>query len=298
MTDTQLLKLCRKYGARALRWRRKFVGLLPEVNKRRLYEKKRCSSIFEFAAKLSGVSRKQVCIALNLEERFKDKPPLYTLLVEGGVSVNKLARVVSIATPENAEFLANQVQLLSQPALETLVRDCREIERLDGLQKPQNEVKSLRPQTVSSLDDSTATQGLNEKISELLKLDLNDEVLNELLELKGRGISINTVLKDALTRRRAAIQEEKARIVEELPPTSSRSLPQKVRRVLTQEFGTKCSIHTCNKPAQTIHHTQRWALGHNHDPNFLSQLCTAHHQIAHAIDQKVQGKRLAYRSSA
>ncbi|MBU1703439.1 hypothetical protein KJ951_03480 [Patescibacteria group bacterium] len=52
LTDAQLYGLCKQYGQQALEARRKFIGLLPEVYKRRLYAKKSFSSINEFAAKL------------------------------------------------------------------------------------------------------------------------------------------------------------------------------------------------------------------------------------------------------
>jgi len=86
------------------------VGLLPEVSKRRLWEKKGFGSIFEFAAKLAGLSQEQVRLALNLERRFSGLPVLKGLLVEGEVSLNKLARVVSIATVENEGELAEKVR--------------------------------------------------------------------------------------------------------------------------------------------------------------------------------------------
>ena len=41
-----------------------------EIYKRKLYEKKNCGSIFEFAAKFGGLSNDQVRLALNLEEKF------------------------------------------------------------------------------------------------------------------------------------------------------------------------------------------------------------------------------------
>ena len=100
-TDQELYKLCCKYGAAALEARRKFAGLLPEILRRRLYEKKGFGSIYEFAAKLAGMSREQVQRVLQLERKFEDKPVLKELLVNGEESVNKLARVASIATPEN-----------------------------------------------------------------------------------------------------------------------------------------------------------------------------------------------------
>ena len=57
ISDQQLYELCQKYGERARTWRQKFAGLLPEVYRRRLYEKKGFGSIFEFAAKLAGMSQ-------------------------------------------------------------------------------------------------------------------------------------------------------------------------------------------------------------------------------------------------
>ncbi len=46
-------------------------------------------------------------------------------MVSGEVSVNKLSRVAAIATKENEETWAEQVKILPQSALETLVRDER-----------------------------------------------------------------------------------------------------------------------------------------------------------------------------
>src|SRR3989338_9046263 len=112
ISDQELLKLCRKYGTQALIWRQKFIGLLPEVARRQLYKQKGCSSIFEFAAKLAGISREQVERVFGLDRKFENMPVLKKILVNGEVSVNKLARVSSIANLENQEFLADQVRLL------------------------------------------------------------------------------------------------------------------------------------------------------------------------------------------
>ncbi|MBI5753601.1 hypothetical protein HZA40_00465, partial [Candidatus Peregrinibacteria bacterium] len=70
LTDQNLYQLCKNYGQQALHWRQKFIGLLPEVNRRKLYEKKGFGSIFEFAKKLAGLSEEQVKLTLNLEKRF------------------------------------------------------------------------------------------------------------------------------------------------------------------------------------------------------------------------------------
>ena len=161
ISDQQLFSLCQKYGEQARRWKQKFAGLLPEVFRRRLFERKGFGSIFEFAAKLAGMSPDQVRLVLNLEKKFEDKPVLKKMLIEGEVSINKLARVTSIATAQNEEFLAAQVKLLPKSALETLVRDERkyensksaESEHLNALFKPQFDDKSLPGQTLKLDED-------------------------------------------------------------------------------------------------------------------------------------------------
>lgn len=257
ISDENLYQLCQQYGRHALLWRQKFIGLLPEVYKRGLYKKKNFGSIFEFAKKLAGVSEEQVRVTLNLEERFKDKPALHTLLVNGITSVHKLARVVSIATPENEAVLANQVQLLSKKSLEALVRDERA------------ESKSLPGQT----------------------LHLADDIHKELLELQQKGIDTNDLLRTFLAQRRQKIAQEKEALSAESQPTISRYIPVQIRQVITEEHGTKCTIKTCSRPAQIIHHTQRFALSKTHDPHFLAPLCKEHHMIAHAIDVKVHSMK-------
>jgi len=271
LTDKELYKLCRNYGANALMWRRKFIGLLPEVNRRRLYERKGFGSIFEFAKKLCGLSEKQVRLALNLDERFKYKPAFKELLLRGKVSINKLTRVTSVLTAENEEFWAEKTQQLPKAALETLVKDAKN-EINNGLFKPQNEVKSLPGQ----------------------KLSLEPDILEELLELQQKDIDVNQLLREFLERRKLEIAQEKERLSAKTKGrerVKSRYIPVKIRRHLKKEYGNKCSIDGCWKLSTTIHHTQRFALSGSHNPKYLAPLCKEHHTIAHAIDAKVQVRR-------
>ena len=272
LTDEKLYELCREYGARARLWRQKFIGLLPEVNRRCLYEKKGFSSIFEFAAKLCGLSAEQVRLTLNLEKRFEKQPVLKKMLENGEASINKLTRIVSIATPENEEELAAKIKVLPIRALNTLVRDEKAVaesaatENGNGLSKPLFEDKGLYVQT--------------------LDFELSNDVKRELNEL----------LRKMLEQRRAEIAEEKEKIAETIQPTTSHYIQVRIRKVLKEEHGTKCSIPTCNKLAKVIHHTQKFSLSHNHDPRFLAPFCEEHHAIAHSIDLKyheVRGRALS-----
>ncbi len=259
MTDQELYEKAKLYGQNALLWRQKFTGLLPEVNRRRLHERHGFGSIFEFAYKLAGLSEQQVKNALNLEASFTNKPTLKALLENGQVSINKLVRVQSVATQENESFWANQAQVLSKKALETLVRDERIVSQ---------------PKVLPGQD-----------------LQFSASVQSRLHELQAKGIDLDQLLTEFLDQREGKIAQEKEAIAENLPVATSRQVPARTRRVVRAENGTKCSIPTCQRSATEIHHTQTFALSRRHDPHYLAPLCKAHHQIAHAINLKVLEKR-------
>ncbi len=270
LTDQQLFNMARRFGKNTLVWRRKFIGILPEIYKRRIYEKN-YESIFVFAKKLAGLSEEQVRRTLNLEKKFQNMPNLHTALTGGEVSVNKLARVTSIATPENEEALAEKLRVLPNRAVETFVRDEKAIQ--NGLCKPKLEAKSVHVHKLKN------------------DLELSEEVSKKLLELQEKGININEMLLEMLKKRDEEIQQEKEEIAENLEQTESRYIPVKIKRIIKKEHGNKCSICNCNKPAVTIHHTQPFACSKIHDPRYLAPLCKEHHAIAHSINLKIQRKR-------
>ncbi|MBU0667890.1 hypothetical protein KJ835_02060 [Patescibacteria group bacterium] len=118
-------------GAKHREFRNKCIGMLPRILEERIYEKTGFDSIGKYAGKLAGLSLAQVGLTLGLHRNFTDKPALKKILETGAVGIGKLARIASIATKENQAFLAEQVMLLSQKALETLVRDVREAQRAE-----------------------------------------------------------------------------------------------------------------------------------------------------------------------
>jgi hypothetical protein len=316
LTDEQLLKLCKKYGESARFWRQKFAGLLPQVYKRRLYERKGFSSIFEFAAKFAGMSQEQVRLVLNLKQKFEDKPALQELLLNGKVSANKLVRIAAVATPENQEFLAEKVQIFSKNAIDTFVKDIRyeaasaahmgaeiaqsmaaNAEDPDALQKPLFEGKSLPGQRITA------------SITELVKLRIDEDLLKELLILQEKNIDINKLIRKMLEQRETGIARAKEAVAEEMRMGSkvqtknleqekqvveavknagqpSRYIPAKIQKIINEEQGDKCAAPGCCKNAQVTHHEIPFAVAGNHDPQFLKKLCKAHHEIAHMVNVK------------
>lgn len=299
VSDSDLLKLCLKFGARALKWRRKFIGLLPEVQRRKLYEKKGFDSIFEFANKLAGLSQEQVRRALNLEQRFASMPILKNLLIAGDVSVNKLARVASIATSQNQEELAEMVKILPRGALETMVRDYKiSTENINANETSNGSSKAL-------FEDKSVHVHTQSKIS-LPNFQLSDEVMEKLNQLQSLGHDVNQIILQMLEKRQQEIQQRKEELAQQaiaqkaakeaaLKPgeklKASQYVSVEVKAILKEEHGTKCSIPGCCKPAVENHHSQRLALAGLHDPRYMAPMCKEHHQIAHLIDQKYREKQ-------
>ncbi len=279
MSDEKLYELCRQYGRQALEWRNKFAGLLPEVERRKLYLQNGFGSIFEFAFKLAGLSEAQVKLALSLDQKFADKPALKELLTSGKVSVGKLVRVAAVATVENQSFLADQVRLLPKGALETLARDMR-------AENGRMVTEKFLPGQKNEDQD-----GLFE--SKLEKLKLSGEVVEKLTDLQGKGIDINELILELLKEREEEIEEKKSTIAKMTETGKSRYISVKTMRVLHEEYGTKCAVPNCKKSAETVHHTARFGLVKAHDPRFMAPLCREHHAIAHSIDLKVVKKKMA-----
>jgi len=273
ISDYELLKMCEEFGSLAIKWRQKFIGLLPEVNRRKLYEKKGCQSIYEFAAKLAGVSVEQVNQVIRLERKFEDKPALHTALTDGEVSVSKLERVSSIATKENDEELLEMAKNFPRKALEVSVRDIKNFQNENGLPQPLLGQEVLPGQNIPAL-----------------KRGLSNGVIEELNRLDEQGQDINEILKDLLEYRRQKIEQEKQEISAKVKQTDSRYVNVKTKHVLEEEYGTKCSILGCDRLATEIHHTQRFSVAHTHDPAFMAPLCHEHHQIAHLKDLKYAEK--------
>jgi hypothetical protein len=116
---------------------------------------------------------------------------------------------------------------------------------------------------------------------------LSPEIESELLKLQQKGIDINALLKIFLQERREKIAKEKELLAkEQQQKATTRHMPIKIRRMITQEHGTKCAVPACKKPSKNLHHTDRFALTHTHNPYFIAPLCREHHEIAHVIDSK------------
>ena len=249
LSDKDLYALCKEYGQKARFWRRRFAGLLPEVERRGLYRRRRCGSIYEFAAKLAGMSKESVDTVLRVARKLEDKPQLKELLESGAQSWTKLERVAYVATHETDGDWADRVVTLPQIALKVLVQNSRLETAVD---------RNFQPEK-TTVEFETFPR-LASKFNQLKKRADFNEVLEEFLEML-----------------EAREEARKPQAVS----TPSRHIPVAIEKFVRERTNDLCAFPTCTKPGTSLHHTQRWALENIHDPDRLHLLCTDHERLAH-----------------
>jgi hypothetical protein len=242
MNDKELYEYCRLTGRKAREWKNRFVAALPEVARRELHRKKGFATVVEFAAKVGGVGKKTVETVFQVEKRLADKPELKKLIPK--VGINKVRIVATLATRENQVELAEKVKTLSKPALELFAREQRAPEIPPGRKR------------------------------EMLSFAVDEEVALKLRKFKNKlgTVEWNDVMKELLK----AVEEKpkKVRLVKPVKKVM-RYVPASKQRSLSDH----CVYPGCNKPAEQIHHPQRFSLSKNHEN--LKPLCKAHHELVH-----------------
>lgn len=281
LTDSELYQKCKEYGGNARAWMKKFAGLLPEVYRRKLYKRRGCASVHEFAGKLAGMSHDTTTKILQLDEKLKDKPTLHALLESGEVGWSKLETVAYAANLENEKDLAEKVKILPKEALQAYVREFRG--KNNRLESPAG--GTFQPEKITvpmPLDPKTKSrlELLKQKIEKAKGMAMSwDEAMTELMDgyenpktsKTEKSVTINVCAE--CVKRKSDTQEIE---------NPSRHIPADVKRIVDDRSKGTCEYPLCLRPAVTYHHTRRYALRPNHDPAYIVHLCKIHNALAHA----------------
>ena len=238
------------YGRNAKEWLRKCALLLPEINRRQIWKKRGCGSIYEYAAKVAGMSKHSVDEALWVVRKIETQPELVKLFERKGLRA--VRPFVSLLTPETVSFWAEKGTILPTRSLETYSKNYRE--ELTRARKSEHEKPA------------------KEKIT----LDLSPELARKLQQVAKRAdfeSIVNRIIQE--------IEKHDAAEKPQSVATPSRHIPAEIDRYVRARTNDLCAFPACTKKGTSIHHTQRWALENIHDPDRLHLLCTAHERIAH-----------------
>ncbi len=121
MTDKELHQQFQEHGQNARKWLKTCALMLPKIAARKIWKKEGFGSIYEYAAKLAGMSRWQVNDALRIMKKVEDFPALQEVIEKKGLGA--VRPVVAIATPETDSFWAQKASSLSKHTLQTYVKE-------------------------------------------------------------------------------------------------------------------------------------------------------------------------------
>lgn len=166
MNENELHKKFREYGANAREWMRKCVLLLPEIDRRAVWRRKGFGSIYEYAAKLAGMSRATVEEALRVLHKIEDKPELMRIVELKGIQA--VRPIATITTNETQSFWAEKARIMAKNTLETYVKNYRE-EKLPRKEvQPVKLTMDLDYKIAAALEKMKGQSSWNELMTKLL----------------------------------------------------------------------------------------------------------------------------------
>ena len=241
------------YGKNAREWMRKCTLLLPEIEKHEIWKKHGFTCIYEYAAKIAGMSRNTVDESLRVLRKIEDKPELKKAIEEKGI--NSVRLVANLATPETDKFWAEKIKEMSSYTLATYVKEFRKNEN----------------QAHFEMEIPTAPQ------IQSITIELDPKIANQLQKLKGQG-NWNELMQKLLQAYQAQVEAKKP-IPQE---NAKRYIPAKIKQHALSKTNNTCAFPGCTKEYKYLHHTWRFALTKTHDPDSLIPLCKAHEHLVHA----------------
>lgn len=276
MNINELHEKFSQYGKNAKEWLRKCALLLPEIEKYQVWKQKGFHSIYEYSYKLASMSKGQVDDALRILKKVENMPALMKVVEIKGI--NSVRPVTTIVTKETQTYWAKQALKMSKHELETFVREMR-IDQANNSKGTagiynQNEIRS--PQVMIK---TSALSQKNGKNLESLSMALSPEIAAKLKKMNNGDW--NELMEKFIELYEKDLQEKLIIAKSAVKKTASRHIPIKIKKYILKRSNGKCEFPNCNKKINHLHHTDRFATNHEHDPEKIIVLCQSHHDLAH-----------------
>jgi len=215
--------------------------LLPEIERQRIWHEKGFGSIYEYAAKLAGLSHGQVDDALWILKKIENKPALMKVAHEK--SLSSVRPTATIATQETQKSWASKARKMSKHTLQLHVREFR---------------------------SGTKNQ------AQTIEMNLSQKTMDELKTLKGDS-DWESLMRELLEARKKLQEQKKPQKIE----NAGRNIPKAIEKWVIKTTNGQCSEPSCYKKYDVLHHEDYFALTKTHDPDRIIPLCKGHHELKH-----------------
>jgi len=301
-----------RYGRNAREWMRKCVLLLPEIERNRVWEKKGFDDIYEYAAKLAGMGHDAVNDSLRILKKIEDKPLLMEVVEQKGI--NCIKPIVNLIDENNEKFWAEKAKIMSKNTLQVYAKAFRD----DGRTGPSEMLDFPQKKAILILIDADVAERLeklkgggdwNDLMKEFLKLreeklaaelkEIERKEIKKIIKKKNKtvdevkqnegseigGTILNEGMKTMKTMMAAAEQNndnsETTVHKNDLYKAKNHQPSTKIKKYVLHKTNHTCAFPGCTKPAEHLHHTERFSISGRHDPDKIIPLCKEHHELAH-----------------
>jgi hypothetical protein len=119
-----------------------------------------------------------------------------------------------------------------------------------------------------------------------IKMEVPRDLAEKLQKLKGQN-GWEDLMKEFLKLREEKLATELKEIEQketkknEPHKAKSRPTPTKIKKYVLRKTNHTCAFPGCTKPAENLHHTERFGITGRHNPEKIVPLCETHHKLVH-----------------
>lgn len=272
------------YGRNAREWMRKCEMLLPHIDHYKIWEKKGYKNIYHYASVLAGMNKAKVDSVLWTMKKIEDKKEILKVAEEKGLNaVRPIANMVNL---ENQSFWAEKAREMSMHTLEAYAKEYKKDIANEALKN------HVMQETVWRGGSDEVDVKSCRATRKVVGMDLEIEIIEQLEKLKGKE-DWNELMKKLLELHEEKLQSEKPETVKVTAGVDkpeavlanhqyfSRNIPLRIKKYIINRTNGQCAFPGCKKEYKILHHTERFSLNKEHNPDTIVALCKSHERLVH-----------------
>jgi hypothetical protein len=274
LNDRQLHKKFLKLGLKRNALTRKLYIMIPEIERRKIFIKKGCKDIQEYALKYAGLSYSAVRNCITVLNKAKNFPLIASEIEQVGIYKADLA--LKIATKENEAIVVDKMKNMSRSAFKLLIKEAK----THGFSERKCKAAPMK-KAICLKDESL-------KIFNRLKFKLKklneEELILKILKIAESQIQNETEKAVKMKTKMSNISSKNAEKF--LPAGISRYIPASIKKKVIEKSDGLCQYPNCSSHIDNFHHIDRFGEVKSH--NNIIGLCKEHHEFAHnnLMDEK------------
>lgn len=290
----QAIHLAREH--RRVEW--EIIRVMQEIDRKKMHKKFGCTSLFKYSVDGLGLSEAIAYSLISVARKSIEVPALKQAIEHGVLSANKASRIVSVLTQDNAASLIEFAKANSRRAVDWKVAELNPRSARPDLSKP---ISSENVEIRLTISKTTF-----ERFQRAVQIDAKKGA-----SPKSMSGMLEVLLKEYL-KRSDPVEKANRRSGQQLCPdrVGKPSLKpdltntERTRRPLTAE--QKHAVHRRDRGRCTfidqsgrrcdnqtwlhIHHVRPVQQGGGNEPENLTTLCSAHHDLIHQLSLPIDGQ--------